>query len=266
MPDEGEFKFKRGSVFIWPFLKVMLLLLPLVIALGVATFFYVQWQEAREQVEQIKSENQIEDANIDKEVERAVNALSESVLLPTGETPTISTITNKEELLENREFFESAENGDQVLVYHQAKKAFLYRPSTNKLINLAPINISGDVSGDKEIEVSDSDETGSTSSEETKEEIEAENGQVNKPVSVELRNGTESIGVTYKFETKLKRLLLNVEVEISDRNNASRQDYEMSVVVVGNLVHKSVGRQIASALGLSVVVLPSGEDKAQADI
>ncbi|PIR80160.1 MAG: hypothetical protein COU25_01495, partial [Candidatus Levybacteria bacterium CG10_big_fil_rev_8_21_14_0_10_35_13] len=54
--------------------------------------------------------------------------------------PTIATITDKSQL-STQPFFNNAVDGDKVLVYANAKKAILYRPSTDKIIEVAPVNI-----------------------------------------------------------------------------------------------------------------------------
>jgi hypothetical protein len=71
------------------------------------------------------------------ELEKLVGAL---VDLPSGETPTVATVSDSAKLKEQA-FFELAQNGDKVLIYSKAKKAYLYRPSTNKMVNIAPVNI-----------------------------------------------------------------------------------------------------------------------------
>lgn len=60
--------------------------------------------------------------------------------LPTGEEPTVATVSDASKL-KDQAFFELAQNGDKVLIYTKAKKAYLYRPSTDKIINIAPVNI-----------------------------------------------------------------------------------------------------------------------------
>lgn len=57
-----------------------------------------------------------------------------------GEEPTIATITDREKL-KDQAFFARAENGDKVLIYAQAKKAFLYSVKTGKVLEIAPVNI-----------------------------------------------------------------------------------------------------------------------------
>ena len=123
-------------------IKIIAWFLPSVIAVGVAIFFYVQWQQAEKLVGQSPAGEQ-DQTSSREEIDEIVEEVSKIVLLPEGETPTLSTITNIDKLTENREFFQNAVNGDKVLMYQQAKKAFLYRPSTQKLINLAPVNIKG---------------------------------------------------------------------------------------------------------------------------
>ncbi|OGL26642.1 hypothetical protein A3E49_00005 [Candidatus Saccharibacteria bacterium RIFCSPHIGHO2_12_FULL_49_19] len=60
--------------------------------------------------------------------------------LPAGETPTVATVSDVSKL-KNQAFFANAQNGDKVLIYTQAKRAYLYRPSTQKIIEIAPINL-----------------------------------------------------------------------------------------------------------------------------
>ena len=60
--------------------------------------------------------------------------------VPTDETPTIATVEDKEKL-NDQDFFGSVENGDKILIYPRARKAIIYRPSTNKIINVGPLAI-----------------------------------------------------------------------------------------------------------------------------
>jgi cytoskeletal protein RodZ len=72
------------------------------------------------------------------EIEAVVRKVSVLMELPQGETPTLATVSDKTKL-QDQTFFQNAENGDRILVYTQAQKAVLYRPSTNKIIDIAPI-------------------------------------------------------------------------------------------------------------------------------
>jgi hypothetical protein len=65
--------------------------------------------------------------------------VGKQVGLPTGETPTIATVTDTAPL-KGQEFFKDAEVGDKVLIFSKSKKAILYRPSTKKIIVVGPVN------------------------------------------------------------------------------------------------------------------------------
>lgn len=67
-----------------------------------------------------------------------IKRVSRHILLPSGEQPTLATVSDASKV-RNQSFFASAANGDKILVYAQAKKAFLYRPSIDKLIEVAPL-------------------------------------------------------------------------------------------------------------------------------
>lgn len=73
-----------------------------------------------------------------KEVKILVSEVGKLIELPEGETPTIATVLAEDKV--NKElFFKNAEVGDKLLAYLKAKKAILYRPATNKIIEVAPI-------------------------------------------------------------------------------------------------------------------------------
>lgn len=65
--------------------------------------------------------------------------------LPKGEVPTIATVSDKTKL-QKQDFFIKAENGDRVLIYVKAKKAIIYRPTTNKIIEVAPLTLTNQLS------------------------------------------------------------------------------------------------------------------------
>jgi type II secretory pathway pseudopilin PulG len=74
-----------------------------------------------------------------EEVRQLTAKVGNLVVLP-NETPTLATV-NDPAKLKDQAFFAQAEKGDKVLIFTQAKRAILYRPSTNKVIESAPVNI-----------------------------------------------------------------------------------------------------------------------------
>src|SRR5258708_491458 len=79
-------------------------------------------------------------ASSSNEVKTTIASVQKLIELPQGETPTLATVSDKSKL-SSEAFFANAENGDKVLLYPKAKKAFLYRPSENKIIEVATLNL-----------------------------------------------------------------------------------------------------------------------------
>ncbi len=99
----------------------------LCIAAGSSVYF---WNQSRTAAHQPAQES---------EAQTLVAAVSKLVVLPSDETPTIATVKDKESL-KSQPFFIEAEVGDKVLIYQKAGKAILYRPSTNRVIAIAPFS------------------------------------------------------------------------------------------------------------------------------
>ncbi len=69
-----------------------------------------------------------------------VSAVGMLMILP-AETPSVATVTDLAPL-ESQAFFANAQVGDVLLMFPQARKAVLYRPAANKLIEVAPLTLS----------------------------------------------------------------------------------------------------------------------------
>lgn len=71
--------------------------------------------------------------------EDMVAKVGKLILLPSGETPTLATVSDLSKL-KDQPFFANAKQGDIVLLYATARKAYLYDPIQNMLIEVAPIS------------------------------------------------------------------------------------------------------------------------------
>lgn len=80
----------------------------------------------------------IPDLNSASNARDLIAKVSKLVELPSGETPTLAAISDITKF-KNQPFFSKAKNGDIVLIFSQAKKAYLYDPDTGKLLDIAPI-------------------------------------------------------------------------------------------------------------------------------
>ncbi|MEK7626515.1 MAG: hypothetical protein AAB423_04185 [Patescibacteria group bacterium] len=107
----------------------------LIVVLLIA-FFTVRYQNAQKEIERLTNPQEA----VKEEKKQLQDKVGKLVALPEGETPTIATVSDVNKL-KSQAFFAKAENGDKVLIYTQAKKAVLYRPSINKVIEVAPVNL-----------------------------------------------------------------------------------------------------------------------------
>src|SRR3990167_8021461 len=78
-------------------------------------------------------------AKTQEDVKNLTVNVGKLIELPKSEEPTIATVSNKEKL-KDQPFFANAQNGDKVLIYTKSKKAILYRPSINKIIDVSFLN------------------------------------------------------------------------------------------------------------------------------
>lgn len=73
-----------------------------------------------------------------------IQNIGKHVLLPVGEEPVFATVTDPAKLTD-QPFFLHAQTGDKVLVFPKGKRAILYRPSTDRIIEMMPIDLGATV-------------------------------------------------------------------------------------------------------------------------
>lgn len=157
-----------------------------------------------------------------------ITQVAKLMLLPTDEDPTVVEVKDVSKLTD-QSFYAKAKNGDIVLIYTKARFAVLYNPSSNKIINVAPITIG----------------TGTPTA------------TASAAPRFVLYNGTDIVGLTKKYQTTLMSAVPNAE--ITDTNTASKRDYSKTLLIDIAGTHTSEAAQLANGLGVSVGPLPSGE-------
>lgn len=209
-------------------------LLTMIAVFGVASsyYFYAKYNS-------LKSNPNLE---VQKETEKVVSTLGKLMELPKDEVPTIATISDKEKL-KDQAFFSTAENGDVLFAYTTAMKAILYRPSTNKIINVAPININ------QAQDLSQGTKQGTTTT----------------PASLKVAyyNGTQTVGLSTIKEKTVKERYPSWQT--TALTNAARRDYRETVVVDISKKHPQEAADLATLLGGRVESLPEGEVAPNAD-
>jgi len=105
------------------------LVLVALIAIGVAVYSYRQYN-------QLAIDSGVAAG---KEIKSYIANISRFMVLP-DEAPTLATVTDMQKL-QGQLFFKLAQKNDKVLIYAKAKKAILYRPAENKVIEVGVLTI-----------------------------------------------------------------------------------------------------------------------------
>lgn len=212
-----------------------ILLLGIVAAIP-SVYFYGQYAAMKKEVAAGKTKQ--EDPKV------LVARVAKHILLPPGEDPTVMTVTDKEKL-SGQLFFANAKNGDRVLVYEKAKKAFLYDPVADMVIEVGPV-LSATTSGTVP-------------------------GATPPPVlttapaatyTFSILNATQVSGLARVYEVTLLSKVPGARVV--GRGNA-KGDYPKSLIVDVTGTHKDVVSALAGTLNLSVTALPAGEATPSSD-
>jgi len=116
---------------------ITFLFILLILAVGAAGYFFWQYRKASQAVTGDSGS-----IATSEEVAQTVALVSRHAVLPQGETPTVATITDTQNL-EGQDFFKNARNGYKVLVYSLARLAVLYDPELDRIVNMATINAEG---------------------------------------------------------------------------------------------------------------------------
>lgn len=119
--------------------RAVLLVVGVVVLLLVVAGGYLGYRYIQDQNDKIARLSDPQQAAKD-EATRIKDLVAQLADVPNDEVPTVATV-NDASKLQSQAFFAKAQNGDKVLIFTKAKKAYLYRPSTNKIIEVAPINI-----------------------------------------------------------------------------------------------------------------------------
>ena len=120
---------KSGKKVRLPVLPVLFFCILIATAVA-AIYFYIQLDELKRNPQK----------NTQDQVKAIIDKVSQLVLLPDGEVPTVATVADPE-LLKDQPFFAKAQKGDRLLIYTNAKKAILYNPRSNKIVEIAPLSI-----------------------------------------------------------------------------------------------------------------------------
>lgn len=233
-----------GKLFMQPIFLILLL----IGVSGGGIYLYTEYRNVSQELVELQTDP---DAVNRRDAEELVKQIGRLTELPVGEEPTVATVSDVDSV-KDQSFFRNAENGDRVLIYTEARRAILYRPSTDKIIEVGPVTIGDNVGLNSEDQIEgDGTET---------EESGASTG-----FRLAFSNATPTAGLTTTASDELTEKLPELDFEIVSRTDANAS-YDGTTVIVLGSGYAGAAQQIADILGGVVGELPEGEPTPDADV
>lgn len=185
--DQRRFRLPRLSQISTRSLLVGLAVLAL-LATGAAGYFYYQLNQA----------NKDPNASSKAELQEIIEKVGKHVILPTDEQPTLATVTDPDKL-RDQPFFANAKAGYKVLIYSNAKKAILYDPESDRVVEVAPINI-----GDQSLQSRSETEAQSSASAPADKSVGDQSAVDKSTVSVQVVNAARKSGLAGQVAERLR--------------------------------------------------------------
>ncbi|MCX8008576.1 MAG: hypothetical protein N3A54_02635 [Patescibacteria group bacterium] len=227
---------------------------------GIIGFGMYQYQKVQAELAKLKTST-MGPLTEDRQRE-LIEEVSSRIILPNDEKPTVAVVSDINRL-KDQQFFSAGQNGDIVLIYMNAKKAILYRPSEKKVVEVAPVNLNNN-----QATVAGAITQGTVGNQSQRSLQEQQNitpslttglSPTPAPMKFSLRNGTNFTGLARIFEQQL--LAKFPTANVTERGNAAKRDYSSSVIIDLTGQRSSDLQFIASILGISPSSLPAGEQK-----
>lgn len=208
-------------------LKVLATICVLLLLVGtvVMTFLYYQ---ARQELLQL-STPQGQQRLSEQEMTVILEQLGKLTLLP-DEEPVMATIIDAAYLATQSAFYEQSENGDKLVVFPTAKKAIIYSPTRNIIVNSGPV-VDDQVSSALRIEL--------------------RNGTADDDILNEIKDGLEANGAT-----------------VTAMSPAANRNYAQTRIIgtSDNVTDETLAALATYLNGEVVVTLPVSEKESAADV
>ena len=221
--------------------KVKILLIALIVLLSLGGFVYGQKlrgdnKKLLTQIAQLQKDPQ---AVANEEVAALVAKVGKLVVLPQNEQPVVATVTDVTKL-KDQPAFANAQNGDKILIYTNEKKAYLYNPTKNVIVDVIPVNL-----GQNAMTISGVD--------------------ANHPLRVALVNGSKNTGVTNTLATRIADAKI-AGVSVVSKATAKTNDYLKTIVIDLSGKWGSQAAQFAQLVGGEVATTSSETKPTNADL
>lgn len=129
--EQGSTK-KGGKGKAMPYRMYALALLSIIV-LGAGGYFGYKYYQSKQASPEAQA------AQADAEKKTVLDKLAKLMVLPEGD-PVLFKVNDQDTMRKQQAFFKDTMNGDVLLVFQASSKAIIYRPSTNMVVNVGPIN------------------------------------------------------------------------------------------------------------------------------
>jgi len=213
------------------------------LASGGFGYMYINYQKAQKQIVNL-SKPEVQDRLAQEEINQLLEKVGKHIILPEGEgEPMVASITDAEKLVEEQPFYKGVQNGDKIIIYKT--KALIYNPERDILVNVGPVFMEPE--------------------EEQKAQNEsdmADNEAVIGTLTIEIRNGSNVVGVATELSTTLSA---NTQYEVIEVVDASNKNYTETMLI--NLTGENVNNLVQELEGATITdALPEGEMSSIADV
>ena len=219
------------------FILFVLTVVGTVIGIGAGIYYYTRYQKTVREL-------QVTQQNPQDVVKFYVEKVSKLIDLPQDEDPQIATVTDLQRL-KNQPFFAKAKVGDRVLLYTKNKKAILYDPLANKVMEVGPLILPTDASGAAGILGATTAPSPSPSP---------------KPAQTKIviYNGTDDDEAATRMEKRLKGIK-EVKLTVTEKLESSQKEYANSLIVDISGQRQQEGEKLGELLSIGSGGLPEGE-------
>lgn len=132
-PNKKSKKHTKNK-FLW-FLVVVIL----VALAGGLVFLYTKYSETKKEVEKLSTVQGQQELS-KTQTQELLGEMRKIIIMPTNEDPVVATITDINQL-KDKEFYKDAQNGDRVVVFANAKKAYIYSPERKLIVNVGAFQL-----------------------------------------------------------------------------------------------------------------------------
>lgn len=235
----NEYDFKKIGLF---FVFLLIFLAAVSGSVG-SLVFYGKYRDTEERLKQATL------ASGDN-VNAVIAKVGKLIKLPEDELPTIATISDLDKL-KGQAFFARAKVGDKVLLYTKAKKAILYDPKDNVIIEVGPLIMP---SGSPAPSIS-----GKSVLTRVSVTPAVAGASDSAKIQVAILNGTKDDSLANSFARDLAKKM--PEVMVVARSKAKIETYEKTLITDISGKKSEVLPELAKAAGAEIADVPEGETK-----